>query len=722
MDATQTFESRLRRMILIGNVDELRAHLHFHQIFQLDIGILNLAISCDRLEIVKMILNYGTKANPNVSLPLYIAYQCKNYTICRLLISHGVDINMEINENLTLLENAICDNEVDFVEFSLANGANMNRINKKYSCSPLHLACFVENAAIVEKLLRYNAEIDAKDSRGTTALCQSLLLNDANSVKVLLQFGANVNFITKGGQVPLHLAAGHFKNADVMKLFLSHIQDHYPKDEANCIPHYLAVYKQNIVALELLLDSNPNKNDPRNKMTFCLALLAGSSYLKDRKMIDIFLKRGYSLRITDFGNFQIPQPWRECLENTYKSTDYQFVPLIVRKILSIEVLFGFLVLKAAVILGLKELMVSLLHPKAELNVGVMDKRRSFLHMASEFGHLEVAAELLRRKADVNYADADGMTPLHFAARNDRGCIVKLLLDYGANIEAKSNNSETPLFLAVHCCSYQSITLLLNSGADVNCPDSSLMSPLHIAAEFEQEMLVQLLLQYDADIDAKIPNNETALEISLRRNGKENMKIVKNLLNNGAKYYADYQPIYFRDYHKLLITYKIRWDFIGSQNISYSLSPTRAETLIFSGDCDDEIEKIKFMKIGLTQTIGHLLINWDDDQLALILRNESYVENLKSAKLHLMFPIYGAIIEAKILRALRRSRLLKMAHHCLDILFRKSVSPLISDNILLGLTNLDLRRLIVATPIECERKKNFCANGLFLVRRIKDYVD
>lgn len=166
MDATQTFESRLRRMILIGNVDELRAHLHFHQIFQLDIGILNLAISCDRLEIVKMILNYGTKANPNVSLPLYIAYQCKNYTICRLLISHGVDINMEINENLTLLENAICDNEVDFVEFSLANGANMNRINKKYSCSPLHLACFVENAAIVEKLLRYNAEIDAKDSRG----------------------------------------------------------------------------------------------------------------------------------------------------------------------------------------------------------------------------------------------------------------------------------------------------------------------------------------------------------------------------------------------------------------------------------------------------------------------------------------------------------------------------------------------------------------------------
>ena len=60
-----------------------------------------------------------------------------------------------------------------------------------------------------------------------------------------------------------------------------------------------------------------------------------------------------------------------------------------------------------------------------------------LQHAAYFGQEEIAAYLIRRGADVNVASGLGWTSLHLAARRGRLEIVKLLVEHGANVDAKT---------------------------------------------------------------------------------------------------------------------------------------------------------------------------------------------------------------------------------------------------------------------------------------------
>lgn len=535
-----------------------------------------------------------------------------------------------------------------------------------------------------------------------------------------MRFEADVNIITSKGQIALHLAAQYIKQADIIRSILRQTEDIHHVDFDYCIPLYCAIYKRNHVAIEVFLDWNILFIDMRYKLGFCLALLDGSTYPKDEKMVELFTQREYTLTSEEFEYFFIPQPWKDCLESNYFKEECESIVSLVNAGNTQKIYFEFLVMKAAVTLGLHQIFISLLNPLANLNIGYQNGR-SFLHVACDLGHLEIAKILLTLGTNVDIRDADNMTPLHFAAKNNFPEIVQLLLEKGANIEANNKSLETPLFLAVYCGSYDTLLILLKAGCDVNCPDLENVTPLHNAAEFEQERMIQLLLQNDADIDAKIASNETPLEIILKRNSKENLKIMQIFLNNGASYFADYQTVNFRNYHKKLITFKIKAEIIGRKNINYEISDTRAETCIFRGDCEDEIERMKITKIGRSPSIYDLLIKTEND-LSLFLRNEIYVNNLKAIFLKKMFPIYGAIFETKIIRALRRSRLLKMAHHCLEHLFQDLISPIVSDKILSILDNLALRRFIIASSIDKEKKDEFLENSLNVVLNIRDYVD
>ena len=127
------------------------------------------------------------------------------------------------------------------------------------------------------------------------------------------------------------------------------------------------------------------------------------------------------------------------------------------------------------------------------------------------GDVPTARTLIASKIDVNAADVDGSTALHWAAQRDNVELVDLLLAAGANPKAASRYKITPLYLACTNGNAAIIERLLKAGADVNTTAEQGETPLMTAALTGKPDAVQVLLNHGADIHAKDPDKgQTAL--------------------------------------------------------------------------------------------------------------------------------------------------------------------------------------------------------------------
>lgn len=73
--------------------------------------------------------------------------------------------------------------------------------------TPLHKACYNNNTAMAELLLRYGAKPNARTELGWTPLHSACKWNNAECVALMLQHGADINATSQGDQTPLHIAA-----------------------------------------------------------------------------------------------------------------------------------------------------------------------------------------------------------------------------------------------------------------------------------------------------------------------------------------------------------------------------------------------------------------------------------------------------------------------------------------------------------------------------------
>ena len=101
----------------------------------------------------------------------------------------------------------------------------------------------------------------------------------------------------------------------------------------------------------------------------------------------------------------------------------------------------------------------------DVNLQQRNLRGTALHYAADAGHAHIVRELLKHRADTEARDTRGYSPLLLAAKNGHTKIVKLLLDGGANIQAKPDVGEwTALSLAIRAKQRETAQFLLDHGA------------------------------------------------------------------------------------------------------------------------------------------------------------------------------------------------------------------------------------------------------------------
>ena len=143
--------------------------------------------------------------------------------------------------------------------------------------------------------------------------------------------------------------------------------------------------------------------------------------------------------------------------------------------------------------------------------------------ASALGDLETVRRLVGGDRNlVNAFAKDGFYPLGLAAFFGHRAIVEFLLKNGADVKTAARNAQkvTALHGAVARRDLQIVKMLLDAGADPNARQERGFAPLHDAAANGHAALVDLLLQHGARAGAKADDGRTPADMATERGHKE----------------------------------------------------------------------------------------------------------------------------------------------------------------------------------------------------------
>uniref|UniRef100_A0A8C7A0P3 Ankyrin repeat and SOCS box containing 10 n=1 Tax=Nothoprocta perdicaria TaxID=30464 RepID=A0A8C7A0P3_NOTPE len=133
-----------------------------------------------------------------------------------------------------------------------------------------------------------------------------------------------------------------------------------------------------------------------------------------------------------------------------------------------------------------------------------------LHITAGRGYADCLHYLLLRGASVNFAPG-GKTALHEACAAASTDCVRLLLSFGADPEAVSEDGCKPLHFCKSPDSIQCVQQLLQHGANVNSrTEEEDNTALHVAAQHGLAEHVRLLLRHGAELEAKNEEGQTPL--------------------------------------------------------------------------------------------------------------------------------------------------------------------------------------------------------------------
>jgi len=152
--------------------------------------------------------------------------------------------------------------------------------------------------------------------------------------------------------------------------------------------------------------------------------------------------------------------------------------------------------------GDKAAVRTLIQQHADVNAAQPDGATA-IHWAAYRSDKELADMLIRAGANVKVANREGSTPLWLACINGDAPMISAFLAAGADANEHLPLGRTPLMAAARTGNLDAIKVLLDHGADVNAKETARgTTPIMWAADESHAAAVQLLIQRGADVNAR----------------------------------------------------------------------------------------------------------------------------------------------------------------------------------------------------------------------------
>jgi ankyrin repeat protein len=165
-------------------------------------------------------------ANPNEisgryrSTALEIAVGRNYIKIAELLLTSGADVNLTAF-SISPIRTAIKYGYVDMIKLLMSYGANINVVFDAEICTGVHIAVLKNNTELLKVLVEYGVDINQKNVDGSTPLYYAAKYSYISCAKYLIQQGALINLCNKIDDTPLCIAA-YNGNHKMCELLIQH--------------------------------------------------------------------------------------------------------------------------------------------------------------------------------------------------------------------------------------------------------------------------------------------------------------------------------------------------------------------------------------------------------------------------------------------------------------------------------------------------------------------
>jgi ankyrin repeat protein len=271
-------------------------------------------------------------------------------------------------------------------------------------------AAMKRDTVAVRALLAQGVDVNAPGSDGTPALHWLVRVDDLETARLLTRAGADATRADRYGVTPLHLACAN-GNAAMIRLLLEAGANPNSSDPTGETALMTAVRVGTLDAIRVLLDGGAtlDARDPTFQQT-ALMLAVRENH---PEVVRFLVERGAEVNVKT----RTGEAPRWVLPNSVPGFGH-----------GIGIVRG----------GL---------PERGSRAPIPGSLSPLLYAARD-GRLETARILVSAGADVNQADANGITPLVMAISNNHVDVARFLMDHGADINASDWYGRTPLWAAV----------------------------------------------------------------------------------------------------------------------------------------------------------------------------------------------------------------------------------------------------------------------------------